>query len=213
VDGRARRVLSRGGLPVPARRDARASATRERWARDRDELVAFPRASPAVRFGAIETRDETRETKQGAWSSGELAALRRLAPLGAVAVAVELGRSERSVRVQASRIGVSLRRSGERRGNVLGERVAGQLPPEHRKAVLYGTSDAERALTRARAGSNDPLCPACTYRPIQNRQTGLCDVCHIRRLTAAHREEAQLIEARRELVTARQQKHRARETR
>jgi hypothetical protein len=136
--------------------------------------------------------------------------LRKIAAMGAELAAAELGRSERSVRVQASRHGISLRRTGERRGSVLGERAPGTLPPEERRAVLYGVADPARALARARLDVAGSLCPACGYRPAEVRSTGLCAVCHDRRLAEAHRQEAYAVEARRDLVTARQQKRRAR---
>lgn len=161
---------------------------------------------------AIETRAQTDGDKR-AWTSGELAVLRKLGPDGAAAVAEALGRSVRSVQRQAARQGVSLRRRGERRGSVIGERVPGALPSDLRRLALDGISDAERALRRVLLDLSGELCPSCTYRPAEVASTGLCNVCHDRRLAAAHRQEVVTVSARRELVTARQQKHRARQTR
>lgn len=149
-------------------------------------------------------------TDRRPWTSGEIAQLRKLAHLGPIALADQLGRSVGSIKMQASRQRISLRRPGERRGCVLGERHPGQLHTEVRTLVFVGTSDPERAERRAL--STDPLCPDCGHRP-QERRSGLCEVCYLRRLTWSHRQEAAIASARRELDAARQAKHRARESR
>lgn len=135
-----------------------------------------------------------------------------MAPLGVLAIAEELGRTPKAVKLFASKNGISLRRDGERRGSVLGEPRPGTLPADQRRAVLYGITNPERARARAE-GRDRELCPGCAYRPVENRRTGLCEPCHLRRLAWAHQQEVVVVAARRELVTARQQKHRARELR
>src|SRR5262245_59758325 len=57
---------------------------------------------------------------QTEWKSGEIAVLRNMVSMGAEAVAVELGRSVSSVRMQAHRQGISLRPPGEKRGRTMG---------------------------------------------------------------------------------------------
>jgi len=157
------------------------------------------------------------------WTSQELSLLRANAHLGAETVASMLGRSVTAVTMQASKHRVSLRRSGETRGVVLGqpkgERWADQIragvPPERlaaiRRDVLNGQVDMATLEARAREavhGKAKPICPSCGQRNVERAQTGLCSPCHWRELARAHRDEADRIEARRELDAARQEKSR-----
>lgn len=135
--------------------------------------------------------------------------LRELAAtgVGAAAIAEVLERSEQAVRDQASRQRVSVRRSGERRGLILGERRAARFEHEVRTAVLIGVVDPADAERRARRSGD--LCPSCSSRYASTR-SGFCEPCHLRRLAEAHREELAIIAGRRELDAARALKYRAR---
>ena len=135
--------------------------------------------------------------------------LRELAAagVGLVVIAETLERSTASVRRQAERQRISLRRAGERRGAIIGELARERLPRDLREAVFLGVSDpvvAERRVT-----STGDLCPSCARRHVETR-TGLCAPCHLRRLAEAHREELAIVAGRRELDAARALKYRAR---
>ena len=135
------------------------------------------------------------------WTTTEIAVMRDNARAGVAAVAKILGRSQVSVRCAAARHRVSLRRAGSRKGRVLGQ-VAGQaLDAQTREALL----DAKRAeLIAARMlDPEDALCPTCAKRPARIRSTGLCRVCHLKRLSENHREVLQEEEAGRELMASR----------
>lgn len=54
--------------------------------------------------------------KKPRWTDEEDATLRRMAPLGASAIAVILSRPVHQIRGRATRLGVSLRTSGQTRG-------------------------------------------------------------------------------------------------
>jgi hypothetical protein len=150
------------------------------------------------------------------WRSGELATLRRLAPMGASFIAEELGRTERSVRLMAARMRISLRRQGERRGRVLGHVLAiGAGDPtiaRIRAAQLddprYDASRVERVVELSLAG--EELCPSCAAGPIEVPKFGVCRNCYVRELAAAHRRELDHILAQRENDLARYHKHAAR---
>jgi ribosomal protein L37AE/L43A len=158
------------------------------------------------------------------WTSQELATLRNQAHLGAEYVAQVLNRSVPSVKRQAQRHRISLRKPGEGRGIVLGQprgvkwvdQVRAGVPIERlnllREQVVSGEIDMatlERKAREAVEGKPKPTCPACSQRPVERSTTGLCEVCHWTYLARAHRDEADRAEARRRLDAARQEKSRA----
>jgi hypothetical protein len=171
-------------------------------------------------------RNEDRETKPGSgrfqtsWTTSELAELRRLAPLGAEAIAAELGRSVASVKMQAHRLRISLRRDGETRGPVLGQPRGSSLASSARRVaflrqlkddVLAGRVDVARMERRVRLiARGADRCPWCSVRPIEVERTGLCEDCHLDRLAWAHALEADRAEKDRLLLRERQRKSRAR---
>lgn len=161
---------------------------------------------------------------QQRWTVQELAVLRSNAHHGVQVVAALLGRTEGQVRRCAQRNRISLRRPGETRGMVMGQRVGERwsealrsgVAPERLEAIrqdvqgrVVDMATLERKARDAVYGKPRPVCPACGQRPIERQQTGLCEVCHWRELARAHRDEADRIEARRALDAARQEKSRA----
>lgn len=143
------------------------------------------------------------------WTTTELGQLRELASagIGLPAIAVLLERSPKSVERQASRHRISLRTPGERRGLIMGEQNRRRLDPELREAVFLGVSDPVAAERRSTALGE--LCPGCSLRYV-NTRSGLCDVCHLKRLAAGHRDELAVRDSRLELDAARAMKYRAR---
>jgi hypothetical protein len=127
------------------------------------------------------------------WTSSEIDKLRANAHHGRQVVAALLGRSELAVATAARRFGISLRRPGSRAGR----RQTRHIDP--------------RALDALTATRTRPLCPACAARPIDVPVVGLCQVCYRRGLAQAHREEAAITAAGKDLDAARQEKHRSRE--
>lgn len=89
------------------------------------------------------------------WTTRELLELRRLAPLGAQAVAELLGRSVWSVVCAAHRHRISLRREGERAGRMLGE----PRPPAAREVeeVAAALRDLLEDLMAGRVGRRRDL--------------------------------------------------------
>lgn len=157
------------------------------------------------------------------WSSSELRYLSEHAADGAAAIAEALHRSVSSVRHQASRRRLSLRRRGERRGNLLGQprgeswlhlRAYGMTPGAARAlrdAVSAGRvdlADVERQLRLVGVEPPAPLCPVCMARP-QYKTTGVCRPCQLRALAQAHRDQLAEARAQRELWAARAEKVRA----
>ena len=67
---------------------------------------------------------ETPRPNTAPWSTEELRTLRENAQHGAAAVAAMLGRSEAAIWSAAKRYRISLRRRGETRGKILGQRGA-----------------------------------------------------------------------------------------
>lgn len=153
------------------------------------------------------------------WTVSELQLLQRNAHLGANVVALLTGRTVQAVIHAAKRHRVSLRRSGERRGKVLGEPRRGSWPREGlrrlRDEVIDGTTDPVLVeshlllVASHRSGQPQQLCPACSARPVQRQRTGLCNTCHLRALAEAHRHAKAEGDAQRELWNERQRKHRA----
>lgn len=136
--------------------------------------------------------------------------MREHAKLGAVAVAQLLGRSVTAVRRMASRQRISLRSSGERRGLVLGQPRGMRIGEQLRGDVVSGRVDAELLAQRMALRQDAETCPACGRRPIEVRATGFCTVCHKDRLTAAHLDEVEKLDAQRALWSSRQALCRAR---
>ena len=166
---------------------------------------------------------QTGRHKTGPWGTDEVRTLREHASQGAVVVAIMLGRSEHSVRQAAKRYRISLRRKGERRGLILGQTgrwadgaQTGADPTRLaviREEVLAGVVDIaalEQRVRDAVHGPRRPICPSCCQREQERPSTGLCEVCHLRELARAHRDEVERREARRELWQARQEKSRRR---
>lgn len=129
-------------------------------------------------------------TQRGGWTTQELKTLRDQCHLGAKALAELLGRPVWSVKKQAARMRISLRRPGVRCGLILGQpRDASLRPdPKAREAILSGSVDA--ALYAKRLELDGPLCPTCGRRPVRVPRTGLCGVCHKERQTDAMEEAA-----------------------
>lgn len=120
------------------------------------------------------------------WTTSELAFLRANAALGAAALAALMGRSVGSVKEAARRQRVSLRRSGSRRGLLLGQPRALSL----RELLPVGCDRKTAALVLARQemDAQAALCPACARRAATVRSSGLCLACHRRRLADDLRE-------------------------
>jgi hypothetical protein len=159
---------------------------------------------------------EEKSVSKKPWTTAELAQVRKLAAKGAEAIAEELGRPVRSVTEAARRARISLRRSGERRGRVMGE--PHKLPVDVarvrmlrglRDDVLAGKVDLRRIERRVRLLATGMVCPGCGKRPQEVESSGLCEVCHLDNLTEAHRLERDRIEHQRALDGERQRKHRA----
>lgn len=148
-----------------------------------------------------------------AWTSSEVAELRRLAPLGARVAAQALGRSVSSVRLQAHRQRISLRPPGERRGILLGQspKVKGPAVKKLRRDVLAGDVDQEVVVHLVElAAQGAPICPMCGREPVET-PAGLGQICHNRELALAHELAVDRRTSERDLDAARQRKHRARE--
>lgn len=144
------------------------------------------------------------------WTSTEVQEMRRMAPLGAEAVAEVLERSVRSVRQQAHRLRISLRRTGERRGMILGQPRGRTLDPALREAVIAGVADPARAESLGIAkvlGRSD--CPACGTRPAEVASSGFCQRCHLEALALGHAMEADTAAAQRKVDRERQRKSRS----
>lgn len=88
----------------------------------------------------------TKHEPRRPWTTAELAVITEHGRRGATALALELGRSRRAVQRQAARMGVSLRRPGERRGGFPG------YPSTWKRATLWQLKlDAvERAVVAER---------------------------------------------------------------
>jgi hypothetical protein len=160
-------------------------------------------------------RLSVRDYQPRSWTVAEVQYLREHGELGAKALALVLGRTERSVVSAAARLRISLRPAGERRGHVLGQpRTEAWAGTQLRADVLAGEVDMAALEARAREialglDSGKPVCPACGARPQQRPSTGLCEPCHLRALAAAHRENDATKQAQRELWRARQEASRS----
>jgi ribosomal protein L37AE/L43A len=165
-------------------------------------------AKEGQRMSTIEPQNEGLNTRP--WTSRELQALRENSHLGAVQLAAMLERSVFSVRKQAKKNRISLRRKGERRGLVLGQ-PTGVSWQENRLRLIHTDiidgkvrmEDLEQRI-RDYMDPDVPTCPGCATRPIRRQATGLCEVCHLHMLARAHRETQAEADAQRELWKARQ---------
>lgn len=169
-------------------------------------------SDPAPEFA----QQSGRNNQPPGWTVAEVTRLRENAHLGAVAVARILGRSLSSVRAQANRQRISLRRAGEHRGLILGQPRGESWGSRRdvdglRAAVASGRLDpaaVEASIARMLAGEEPDLCPRCVRRPA-NHRSGVCRVCHLNALADAHRDAVAVDEAQRRVWQARQEKSRS----
>lgn len=141
-----------------------------------------------------------------AWTTRERELLRENAHLGVTRVAALLGKSPRAVESMASRLRVSLRRPGEKRGALLGVPRGAMAAEPHlaalRASVLAGSVDLGRVLAVA-DGPDRPLCPSCARFPADH-SSGFCRACYTMRLRDAYVYENAVRSAERELWRERQ---------
>lgn len=164
---------------------------------------------------------DRRDNSRREWTLSEIQLVRDNAHLGVHTLAQMLNRSENSIRHLASRLRISLRQRGSRRGLLLGQRRGVRWGYQQgdgialsmlRNDVLDGETNLTELESRVREialGSEKPTCPACGARPQTRETTGLCEVCHLRALAQAHRDDKATREAKRELWRARQESSRA----
>lgn len=170
-----------------------------------------------------EAETQTERHKSREWTLSEIETVRANADLGAEVISQLLDRSENSIRQLAKRQRISLRQRGERRGLVLGQPAGTRWIDQDgvdkarllaiRSDVLDGSTDLSQLESRVREialGSQKPTCPSCGVRPQDRAATGLCEVCHLRALAQAHRDDQATREAKRELWRARQESSRSR---
>lgn len=136
--------------------------------------------------------------------------LRENAHLGAQVIAEMIGRSPTAIESQASRLRISLRRPGSRRGLVLGQPRGVRLSGALREDLVSGTVDAALIAERMRIDAEAILCPSCGRRPQRVIRTGLCRPCHLAELQRHHLEAIDEIDAKRALLTSRKALERAR---
>jgi len=129
-------------------------------------------------------------TRRG-WTHAEEEALRILSPLGGPACALAFARSLKSVEHKAASLRISLRR-----------RSCGGNPGVTTTATLRRVKELSAAS----------LCPACGFRFVGVAKTGLCGLCHMKRLTAVHQEQIEQADGQRELWAARSKLKRRRRT-
>lgn len=166
---------------------------------------------------------QTAGNKLSPWTTADIAYLRTHGHLGALVVADQLGRTPSSVRKQASKLRISLRRPGSAAGLLLGQprgqswrrlRAHGLSPrmiADLRVAAAAGKVDlagVEHQLRLVHSEPPAPLCPVCMARP-QHKTTGVCRPCQLRALAQAHRDQLAEAQAQRELWAARAEKTRA----
>lgn len=144
------------------------------------------------------------------WTTKEYEIIRAHASLGADALAIELGRSRRSVVCKASDLGVSLRKERSRKGLRLGQPRTTKLTavvkdPAFLEAIADGKTLTEltQALAEDVKGGTE-LCPRCVARPIRHKSTGLCTVCHFKGLAQQWRERNAEQEAKAEYYRERE---------
>lgn len=147
----------------------------------------------------------------------EYPVLRRLAPEGAEACAEALDRSVASVKHKCAELRISLRRSGSKRGLVMGQPRSVSLASDNRltelrELVLAGKVDMSAVLERVELSTAPDvvICPSCGKRPAQPRSRfGLCAVCHKEELVVALNDQLRLIKTKKAQQKAWQDIHRA----
>ena len=144
------------------------------------------------------------------WTTGDLAFLRANSSLGAQALSDLMERSLWSVKNAAHRHRISLRRTGSRRGAILGQPRGCSVCAELRSDVMTGKVDQELLARRVEVERHASMCPDCGRRPAQVAKSGLCRICHSQRLSEAHLEQLDELDSRRALWSSRQALHRAR---
>jgi len=123
------------------------------------------------------------------WTTLEIEALRYLGPrLGGRESCDALQRSYESVRCQAWRLGIRLRKTCDAKMTQLNG------------SLLHEVSRLAHA----------PLCPACGKRYVTVPSTGMCGPCHVERRVALHQQHIDEQEAQRELWAARSKLQRRR---
>jgi hypothetical protein len=160
----------------------------------------------------MKKRPNTAAPSSRPWTSSEIKTLRSRADQGAPMLAALLDRTPESVRSQAKRSRVSLRRRGENRGILMdqarGVSLAKTLRRDLLDANLVGEGDVEFRIRESRG----ELCPECGQRPQGGSQAakrwGLCEVCSTKILIRRHVDVQDLQKSMRDLAAARQQRHR-----
>lgn len=163
-------------------------------------------------LGPVSGREKAANTEgaRHAWTSRDLATLREHACEGAESVAAMIGCTPCAVRKAAQRHRISLRLPGSRRGLVLGQPRGVSLRRELREDIISGVVSDEAIARRMSIDDEADLCPVCCRRPQEVRSTGLCTLCHMRRLAEAHLQELEQLDGQRALWSSRQALCRAR---
>lgn len=162
---------------------------------------------------------------QKPWTSTEFAYLKANAGKGVQEIAEALGRTTESVKQMARRNRISLRKTGERRGLLLGQprgmswldlRQQG-ITSERLAAIkqdalegLIDLGELEQQIADIGKGKQPELCPQCATRYIQRASTGLCAPCHLKILARLHQDQVDIRNAERSLWAARQENSRNR---
>ena len=138
--------------------------------------------------------------------------MRDNAHLGADGVAALLDRSTSAVRQQARTHHISLRRTGETRGLLIGQPRGIKLSDLPELLAATGDTDIDLAdvIARVQAASTttQPICPHCTERPANHQASGWCVTCYLKQLAAAHRAAKSETAAGREYAAAKQERKR-----
>ena len=144
------------------------------------------------------------------WTSSELAELEKIAQRGVAFVARTLKRSQGSVRCQAARMRISLRRRGSRAGLLMGQPrdvaiAVGENGRQARALVLAGVATIEDI-----AAGVLPMCPRCGANVVSSTgpamRQGLCLRCYWARRASAY--AARFNEAEAEATVAAVDEHR-----
>jgi hypothetical protein len=162
---------------------------------------------PVTNSKPADTNTLTQTPPRTPWTTTELHTLTTHAHLGANHLAQLLGRTPHAIRLQAARHRITLRPPGETRGIVLGQ-PRGTTIPTHIRARYIQTPQLATLIELDILTVTRPLCPLCATHP-QEARTGICRVCHLTALTAAHETRTAIETAERNLAAARQRKHRA----
>lgn len=162
---------------------------------------------------------------QKPWTSSEFAYLKNNAGKGVQEIAQALERTPESVRQMARRHRISLRKTGERRGLLLGQPrgtswrelrqqgITAERLESIKQDVLDGLIDLgelEKQIAEIASGKQRELCPQCAARYIARASTGLCAPCHLKILARLHQDAVDIRNAERALWAARQENSRNR---